>query len=169
MLTRQSRLIGIIVMALLMNSPALAAGHNRQDTRSQNIDAISTRAATAKYTNPLPIQIPGDGIVESCADPSIIRGQTPYNDWYMYCTTDPLNDNDQTGGNFNFHLIPMLRSSDLVNWTYEGDAFSSRPAWVASNAGLWAPEIKFFNNQYYLYYTASDTSLPGGGSAIGMR
>ena len=41
-------------------------------------------------------------------------------------------------------------------------------AWVASNAGLWAPDIRFFNGQYYLYYTASDTSLPGGGSAIGV-
>ena len=29
------------------------------------------------YTNPLPVQIPGDGMVESCADPSILRGQDP--------------------------------------------------------------------------------------------
>jgi arabinan endo-1,5-alpha-L-arabinosidase len=86
----------------------------------------------------------------------------------MYCTTDPLNDGDKTAGNFNFHLIPMLRSSDLVNWTYESDAFSARPAWAVSNAGLWAPEIQFFNGQYYLYYTVTDTTLPGGGSAIGV-
>jgi arabinan endo-1,5-alpha-L-arabinosidase len=88
--------------------------------------------------------------------------------WYMYCTTDPLNDSDKTGSNFNFRLIPMLRSLDLVNWTYMGDAFSARPGWVADDAGLWAPEIKFLNGQYYLYYTASWTDLPGGGSAIGV-
>ena len=154
MLNKLIKLMVNVVIALLISSPALA---------------VSAQVATQKYTNPLSVQIHNDGMVESCADPSIIRSQTPGdNYWYMYCTTDPLNDDDKTAGNFNFHLIPMLRSLDLVNWTYEGDAFSTRPTWVASNAGLWAPEIKFLNGQYYLYYTASDTSLPGGGSAIGV-
>src|ERR1044072_1544593 len=127
-------------------------------------------ASTGTYRNPLEVQIPGDGSVESCADPTVIRGQTagdPY--WYMYCTTDPLNGEDTNpSGGFNFHLIPMLRSYDLVNWTYMGDAFASRPGWVADDAGLWAPEIQYFNGQYYLYYAASNTDLPGGGSAIGV-
>src|SRR5436190_10462187 len=125
------------------------------------------RVGTGTYSNPLTIQIPGDGLVESCADPSIIRGQQPEDSyWYIYCTTDPLNDEDRNpSGDFNFHLIPMLRSYDLVHWTYMGDAFGSKPSWVALNAGLWAPDIHFFNGQYYLYFTASDTSLPGGGSA----
>jgi arabinan endo-1,5-alpha-L-arabinosidase len=87
----------------------------------------------------------------------------------MYCTTDPLNDFDKdAAGNFRFHLITMHSSSDLVHWTYAGDVFSTRPPWVAPAAGLWAPAIKFFNNQYYLYFAASDTSLPGGGAAIGV-
>jgi arabinan endo-1,5-alpha-L-arabinosidase len=126
--------------------------------------------ATGVYRTPLPITIPGDGRQESCADPSIIHAQQP-NDtaWYIYCTTDPLNGEDKNpSGGFNFHLIPMLRSYDLVNWTYMGDAFAAKPAWVDPNAGLWAPDIHFFNGQYYLYYTASWTSLPGGGSAIGV-
>src|SRR5215213_9917490 len=161
--------MSILVIAVLISSPALAAGNDLRDTRFQRISALNAGAGTRKYTNPLPIQIPNDGLVESCADPSIIRGQTQGDsNWYMYCTTDPLNDNDKTGDNFNFHLIPILRSSDLVHWTYQGDAFSAKPAWVASDAGLWAPEIKFLNGQYYLYYTASNTSLPGGGSAIGV-
>ncbi len=170
MSTKFIKLIGILVSALLVSSPALAAGQNLQDTRFQNMSVVSAEAVTKKYTNPLPVQIPDDGMVEICADPSLTRGQTPGdNHWYMYCTTDPLNDNDKTAGNFTFHLIPMLRSSDLVNWTYEGDAFSAKPSLVASDAGLWAPEIEFLNGQYYLYYTASDTSLPGGGSAIGVE
>jgi arabinan endo-1,5-alpha-L-arabinosidase len=87
----------------------------------------------------------------------------------LYCTTDPLYDNDRdTAGNYKFHLIPMFQSSDLVNWTYKGDAFTSRPTWVKLDAGLWAPEVRYFNDVYHLYYTASDTSLPGGGSAIGV-
>jgi arabinan endo-1,5-alpha-L-arabinosidase len=90
----------------------------------------------------------------------------------MYCTTDPLNseDRDPVTGDFHFHLIPMLRSSDLVNWTYMGDAFTTRPSWVDPTAGLWAPEIKFLNGQYYLYYTVTDTSLypVHNDSAIGV-
>ena len=127
-------------------------------------------SAENTYSNPLPIQISGGGTVQDCPDPSIIRGQqTGDSFWYMYCTTDPLNNNDKdASGNFNFHLITMHKSSDLVHWTYVGDAFNVRPSWVASSAGLWAPAIKFFNNQYYLYYAASDTSLPGGGAAIGV-
>jgi arabinan endo-1,5-alpha-L-arabinosidase len=161
--TKLIKLMGLFAIILLFSSPALAAGKDLPHPASIG------GAQTSTYTNPLPIQIPGDGMVESCADPSLIRGQTPGDQyWYMYCTTDPLNDSDKTGSNFNFRLIPMLRSLDLVNWTYMGDAFNARPGWVADDAGLWAPEIKFLNGQYYLYYTASWTDLPGGGSAIGV-
>ncbi len=136
--------------------------------RSQAANAQTTPAAL--YTNPLAVRIPADGLVESCADPSIIRGQTEGDTaWYIYCTTDPLNGQDRNAaGDLNFHLMPILRSTDLVNWTYVGDVFSAKPPWVKADAGLWAPDIHFFNGQYYLYYTASDTSLPGGGSAIGV-
>jgi arabinan endo-1,5-alpha-L-arabinosidase len=127
-------------------------------------------AQAAVYQNPLPVTIPGDGMVESCADPAIIRGQEPGDSyWYMYCTTDPLNDEDRNeNGGFNFRLIPILRSLDLVNWEYVGVAFEERPDWIANDAGMWAPDIQYFNGQYYLYYTASWTDLPGGGSAIGV-
>jgi arabinan endo-1,5-alpha-L-arabinosidase len=93
----------------------------------------------------------------------------------MYCTTDPLNGDDRTGGNLNFHLIPILRSSDLVNWMYMGDAFTTRPAWIDPTSGLWAPDIQYFNGQYYLYYAIPDvgdatSGEPGchGDSAIGV-
>ena len=169
MLAKFVHLLVAGMIILLVSSPALAAGYDLQNRTFQNTDRISLQASAGKYTNPLPVQIAGDGLVESCADPTIIQGQTASDtNWYMYCTTDPLNGNDKTGNSFNFHLIPMLRSSDLVNWTYQGDAFLARPGWVADDAGLWAPEIQFFNGQYYLYYTASWTDLPGGGSAIGV-
>ena len=42
----------------------------------------------------------------------------------MYCTTDPLNDTDvDESGDPVFHRIPTMVSTDLVNWTYVGDAF----------------------------------------------
>ena len=137
----------------------------------------AAEAASANYRNPVNVSIPGGGSVESCADPTLIQGQTAGDtDWYMYCTTDPLNGEDRDGsGNFNFHKIPMLRSSDLVNWTYVGDAFTSNPAWADPGAGLWAPEIQYFNGQYYLYYGVTDvvdavSGEPGcnGDNAIGV-
>jgi arabinan endo-1,5-alpha-L-arabinosidase len=126
---------------------------------------------TGTYRNPLLPVVLGDGIVESCADPTVINGQEGEGRWYMYCTTDPLNDEDRRpNGDFNFRLIPMLSSSDLVNWTYEGDAFSTRPSYAVPTAGLWAPEIAYYpeTGSYHLYYTVTDTTLPGGGSAIGV-
>lgn len=155
--------IGILTAILLFNNPALAASNHLQNPQQ-----------TGTYTNPLPVQIPNDGMVESCADPSVIYSETD-NYWYMYCTTDPLNDSDKTGDNFNFHLLPTLRSSDLANWEYMGDAFLTRPSWLDPTSGMWAPEIDFFNGQYYLYYTApnvadSVSGEPGcdGDSAIGV-
>jgi arabinan endo-1,5-alpha-L-arabinosidase len=150
----------ILLLSAAGSAPAAAAA----------AEAAPLEQSPAVYQNPLPITIPGDGMVESCADPTIIYGQTPGdNFWYMYCTTDPLNGDDRNAaGDFNFRLIPILRSADLVSWEYVGDAFQTRPDWVADDAGLWAPDIQYFNDQYYLYYTAPNTDLPGGGSAIGV-
>jgi arabinan endo-1,5-alpha-L-arabinosidase len=139
-------LLGALALALMLLglAPSAAVANNQ--------------GGTGVYSNPLKPQIPSGGIVESCADPSVIRGQQQGdNYWYMYCTTDPLNDADRdANGNFVFHRIPMFKSLDLVNWTYEGDASSAFPTWAATTAALWAPEISYFNNQYYLYYVVTD-------------
>jgi arabinan endo-1,5-alpha-L-arabinosidase len=132
--------------------------------------APATAADPDTYRNPLEPVVPGDGSVESCADPSVIRGQEGEGRWYLYCTSDPLNDDDRTDEGFRFRLIPMLTSRDLVHWRYRGDAFESRPAWASPTAGLWAPEIEYDadRGRYLLYVTVTETTLPGGGSAIGV-
>ena len=129
-------------------------------------------SSPATYSNPLDVAIPGGGQVESCADPTTFYDPASQL-WYTYCTADPLNDADRSaGGDFNFRLIPMLSSADLAHWTYLGDAFSSRPAYATASAGLWAPEIEYYpeasSGKYHLYYTVTDTTLPGGGAAIGV-
>src|SRR5438309_9687185 len=82
-------------------------------------------AAGGTYTNPLDMRTQDGKRVESCADPSIIHGQTPGDTaWYMYCTMDPLGSWDTIAtGDPNFHIITMHRSLDLVHWTYVGDVF----------------------------------------------
>ncbi len=137
----------------------------------QQLESLELQGPTAnpgKFQNPLTLNVAKGETAESCADPVVIHGQTKGDRyWYLYCTTDPLNGNDRAeNGEFNFNLIPTYRSLDLVNWDYQGNAFSERPGWVGDAAGLWAPEVRYFNGQYYLYYTAPETDV--GGSAIGV-
>jgi len=121
------------------------------------------------YTNPLRPRIPGDGVVESCADPTVIHGQVPGDTtWYMYCTTDPRNDQDfDANSQPIFHRVPSMTSQDLVHWTYVGDAFETPPSWADPTAFLWAPEVVYSKtfHQYYMFVTVTDTTAAGGGSA----
>jgi arabinan endo-1,5-alpha-L-arabinosidase len=112
------------------------------------------------YVNPIQIAIPGGGTMPSCPDPSILRGQTPGDSaWYIYCTNELFSDGSP------LHLMAISKSTDLVNWTYVGDVFSSVPSWAAAGGGLWAPDIEYFNGKYYLYYAVSAVA-GNGGSAI---
>jgi arabinan endo-1,5-alpha-L-arabinosidase len=166
------------------------------------------------YRNPLAPRIPGaarGSTVDSCADPAVIRGVGRNRAWwFMYCTTDPLNDTDLAGSGagakslrpgatpprseaddrdpvalraeqpqLNFHPLPMMRSKNLVDWTYVGDALPHAPAWAADGAGLWAPDVVHsrVTGLYYLTFVVTDTddSLRGPGactstsdSAIGV-
>jgi len=132
------------LMVLTLGSLALADGR-------------SSSTSVVFYENPPVVLVPGGGEQTSCADPTVIRGQAgdPY--WYALCTSDSLSDEDVDGaGVRRQHLVPTMRSSDLVSWVYMGDAFATRPSWVAPSAGLWAPEIVFRNGRYYLYYVATD-------------
>src|SRR4051794_30178647 len=167
---RLSYLLLLLALIVVLISPAGAVTAQTKVGGAVAPPIVPSSRVPGTYSNPLEVQIPGDGLVQSCADPSIIRGQTSGDSyWYMYCTTDPINDQERDpNGGLVFHMVPMLRSYDLTHWTYMGDAFSSRPSWMAPQGAMWAPEIKYFNNQYYLYFTANDTSLPGGGSAIGV-
>jgi arabinan endo-1,5-alpha-L-arabinosidase len=113
----------------------------------------------ATYVNP--VSAPA---ADTFADPAVIRGGDGA--WYAFGTSDPLK-----AGETDHRLIPILRSDDLVNWTYVGDAFSAanRPAWATPAAGLWAPDIRRIGGRYVLYYTVTDTTLnPGDDSAIGV-
>ncbi|MGB6687669.1 MAG: Ig-like domain repeat protein [Terracidiphilus sp.] len=138
---------------------------NYGPSTSSSVRVAIAASAASTYTNPLTLKVTSSLAAASCADPAIYKYQSDGVDtWYLYCTTDALYTGDS-----NPHYINIFKSSDLVNWTYVGNAFAGLPSWAnVSGAFLWAPAIKYFNGQYDLYYAASATSLLGGASAIGV-
>lgn len=132
---------------------------------SAEVAVVINQAAASTYTNPLNLQVTSSLKGASCADPAVLRTQTNgANTWYLYCTSDALYASDPRS-----RFINIFHSTDLLNWNYDGDAFSGLPAWISgSGAALWAPAIRFANGKYYLYYAAPVTGLPGGGSCIGV-
>ncbi len=133
-------------------------------------------AAAAERANPLLMTTLSGRVVENCADPTVLRSETAGDDaWYMYCTKDALGDWDRSDGAYVFHLVPTFRSTDLVHWIHQGDAFTSPPSWAEPGTNLWAPEIRHFAGTYFLYYAVTDTKpsisgefLCGDDSAIGV-
>lgn len=55
-------------------------------------------------------------------------------------------------------IFPLLRSTDLKNWTEVGAVFQQRPAWAEIN--FWAPEISQHNGRFFVYYTAKKRNGP---------
>lgn len=122
----------------------------------------------AAYKNPV-----SRGFADTFADPAVIKGKDGY--WYAFGTTDPLKE-----GQNRFRTIPISRSRDLVEWRYVGDAFDSASDidWADmgeegnpdDDARLWAPDIRYVDGTYYLYYVVTQTTVTDGrnDNAIGV-
>ncbi|MCU1432495.1 MAG: glycoside hydrolase family 43 protein [Actinotalea sp.] len=112
------------------------------------------------YSNPV-----SQTFADTYADPAVIRGKDGF--WYAYGTTDPLLEGERTR-----HLLPISRSTDLVSWEYVGDAFTEATlpvyADTTQGAALWAPDIRYVDGEYRLYYVVTETTVGGGSSAIGV-
>ena len=91
------------------------------------------------------------------ADPSIIKAADGY--FYVYATEDFW---DYDSG---VHNVAIIRSRNLVDWEFVGDAFTEKPDWNGL-AYVWAPDIQYFNETYYLYYSLSVWNDPN--PAIGV-
>lgn len=86
-------------------------------------------------------------------DPVVIKQKDTY---YLYCTGKG---------------ISVLSSKDLKNWQPEPSIFKEKPHWVDVvvpnfDNHIWAPDISFHNNTYYLYYSVS--AFAKNTSAIGV-
>ncbi len=67
--------------------------------------------------------------------------------------------------------ISVWSSPDMKNWRKEKPVFSEAPEWAKEavkdfKGHIWAPDIAYFNNQYYLYYSVS--SFGKNTSCIGL-
>lgn len=124
--------------------------------------AAVAASTAATFTNPV--------FTPDLPDPSIIQDRAT-GVWYAFGTTD-----DWTSSPSSLHIMPILSSRNLVNWTFVRNTFSppgtasapgspTQPAWTGGPY-LWAPEVHYIDGQYVMYYTASSTAV--GGSAIGV-
>ncbi|MEI9806846.1 MAG: glycoside hydrolase 43 family protein [Bacteroidota bacterium] len=60
--------------------------------------------------------------------------------------------------------LPVLHSKDLVNWTIVAHALKRQPPFdhfskVQHGNGVWAPSIRYHNNEFYIYYPDPDFGI----------
>ncbi|MBA2311397.1 MAG: family 43 glycosylhydrolase [Actinobacteria bacterium] len=85
-------------------------------------------------------------------DPSIIYADGFY---WAYTTQSEWSE---------FTNLPILRSKDLVEWSFVGDALPKLPKWVTTDT--WAPHISRIGDRYVLYYSAMQYGRAGFGIGV---
>jgi beta-xylosidase len=95
-----------------------------------------------KYKNPV--------IAADYSDPDVIRVGENY-----YLVSSSF---DAVPG------LPILQSKDLVNWTIIGHALKRQPPFAhfektQHGNGVWAPSIRFHQNEFYIYYPDPDFGI----------
>lgn len=96
-------------------------------------------------------------------DPSVIKVGSCYYGFSTGFENDPANPS----GSVTIH---RSCTSATGPWTKVGNTWSSTPTWITARLGstppnIWAPDVKFFNNKYHMYYGTSiwGTSLAAMG------
>jgi regulation of enolase protein 1 (concanavalin A-like superfamily) len=129
------RMLGLFAAMLLVVGTTSATALDNGD----GMDATTVNAISDQFS-------------DTYADPAVIRGKDGM--WYVYATSDPLHS-----GNSPFGLMHIARTSDFVDWEYLGTVFAeaTRPEWATATSFLWAPDVRYVNGEYVLYYTVTDT------------
>lgn len=107
----------------------------------KNTDTDNTEVETEVYKNPV--------FSPSFADPTFLRDDD--GTFYCYSTEEDWNDGEGD------KIIPIIKSNDLVNWEYVGNAFSERPDFVndGQHRWVWSPDAVKYKGKYFLFYSLS--------------
>ncbi|HKD35170.1 MAG TPA: arabinan endo-1,5-alpha-L-arabinosidase [Pirellulales bacterium] len=127
-------------------------------TFDRRIILIVLVAALAVYPARLPADDaapPPRDVLFNCPDPAVIQ-PAGGKDVYVFSTG---------------RGIPYYRSEDLVHWKSAGTVFDrNAPEWakaaIPNARNVWAPDIRWLNGRYYLYYAVS--SFGSQRSVIGL-
>lgn len=122
--------------------PLVWSVRSRVEDNTWMASATNTLTVTTlpvAYRNPLFTEF-------SLPDPDVIRADDGY--FYLYATEHDRKD-------LNMRNVPIMRSSDLMNWTRVGAMFTDQnhPQITNGNAGIWAPSINRIGNKYVCYYS----------------
>lgn len=129
--------------------------------------AFDINAITDTYADIAPFQYHAQWSVYNVHDPSIRK----FGDYYYCYSTDVAYGMTVRPG------IQVRKSKDLVEWRFDGWAFSGIPDEAAAfirdhggtpNDGLWAPYVLKAGGEYRLYYALSSTSATPRLSVIGL-
>jgi arabinan endo-1,5-alpha-L-arabinosidase len=114
----------------------------------RTLPATAAPPKTPTYTNAV-----SDSFSDTFEDPSVILAKNGW--WYAYASEDPLRSGDQPG------RIQVARSKDLAHWEYRGTVFtdSTKPSYATESALFWAPDIRYIDGRYVLYFAVTDTTL----------
>ncbi|OLT46115.1 hypothetical protein BJF88_04610 [Cellulosimicrobium sp. CUA-896] len=112
--------------------------------------AVAT-AADGAYGNPVT-----EGVVDTFPDPAMIRGKDGA--WYAYGTQNPI---FESAGEDGEHILPILRTENLVDYEYVGDVVEPDdvPATWRDGSRAWAPDIRYVGGEYLLTYGLSTGGL----------
>ena len=101
---------------------------------------------------PSPVVLEPTGFIQRIHDPGMAKEGDTY---YVFSTGS---------------RVIVICSPDRVDWRWCGRVFERPPAWIGQAVpgavDLWAPDISFFNGEWYLYYAASTFGSPR--SVIGL-
>ena len=112
---------------------------------------IQIHADSLKYKNPV--------FEPVLADPTAIKGDDGW--FYAYGTMDDWGDGKGP------RKIPVIRSKNLSQWAYVGEAFTTKPNWK-DKGGIWAPDIAKVKGKYHLYYAFSTWGDPNPGIGLAI-
>ncbi len=157
-------LSGLLVATtlLLPGGAAVAAPTDSGSTDGGSTGAAAGGTTASTYANPV-----SAGFADTFADPSLLRAKD--GSWYAYGTSDPLREGEGVA-----HRVPIAHSTDLVHWTHVGDAFTDAtlPSWAdrARNASVWAPDVRYVDGEYRMYYVVTETTATteANDNAVGL-